>query len=120
MAPHLPGMDPDLKAGLVARLLHDVPRMLAFLQQVDAHAEVLYNPHVLKLAVARYELMWLPMASQQEAVLVAPIDIAFIWHCHLLAPLRFAPASLALQRTCDVSGNPRTALKARMPTRFSA
>lgn len=94
MALPLPKMDWHVETGMMGRLLHDVPHMLEFLARVDAQAEVLYNPDVLKLAVARYELLWLPLASQQEAMLVAPLDIAFIWHCHLLAPLRSAPILL--------------------------
>jgi hypothetical protein len=73
-----------------ARLSAEVPTMLQFLNQVDAYGEVLYNPEVLKLAVARYEHLWLPLAAQSETALVAPLDIAFVWHCHMLSPLRCA------------------------------
>lgn len=95
-----PALDRTLEATLADRLAEDIPKLVGFLQQVDAQADVLYNPEVLTLAVARYELLWLPLADQWRSALVAPLDIAFIWHCHLLSPLRsvaagpgFAPAA---------------------------
>ena len=46
---------------------------------------------VLTAAVARYEKLWLPlMVRNPNKLLVPPIDIAWVWHLHRLAPLRYA------------------------------
>lgn len=66
---------------------------MAFLRVVDAHADVLYDADVLRLAVARYTLLWLPLCAQAAerasgTYLRPPLDIAFVWHCHVLNPTR--------------------------------
>ena len=38
----------------------------------------------------RYELFWLPMLAQTSTVdLAAPLDIAWVWHVHMLSPLSY-------------------------------
>ena len=42
---------------------------------------------------ARYEELWLPLLvaqSNDEKALVPPVDIAWVWHLHRLAPLKYA------------------------------
>ena len=63
-----------------------------FLRLVDQHP-ALYCKNVLKNAVHRYENYWLPLASKYEELLVAPLDIEWVWHCHILNPV-------AYQRDC--------------------
>ena len=76
---------------LAGILTDGVPAELAFLRVVDAHADVLYYEDVLKLAVARYALLWLPLCTKAPGrYLRPPIDIAFVWHCHVLNPTRCA------------------------------
>ena len=44
--------------------------------------------HILHLCCPhRYELYWLPLAARYQATkLAAPLDIAWAWHVHMLAP----------------------------------
>lgn len=70
-------------------LTEAVQRELAFLRQVHCHADILYDPDVIKLACSRYEYIWLPLL-RSKAKAVPPVDIAFVWHCHLLSPVRCA------------------------------
>lgn len=58
-----------------------------FLGAVDAIKE-LKDPEVLRRAVFRYEKFWLPLASEHpDQCMSAPIDIEWVWHCHLLSPV---------------------------------
>ena len=72
-----------------------------FLESVHDDAlnsgSALYFNHgaVLSSAVARYEELWLPLLAAREqkgtsSALVPPIDIAWAWHLHRLAPLKYA------------------------------
>ena len=61
---------------------------LEFLRLVDQHPN-LYKGPVLKNAIRRYEIYWLPLAAREvygSRLLVAPLDIAWVWHVHMLAP----------------------------------
>ena len=41
--------------------------------------------------VHRYEKLWLPLVSKHEdLILIPPLDIAFMWHVHRLAPLQYS------------------------------
>lgn len=45
---------------------------------------------VLDLAIQRYEKYWLPLAGRHpEKALAAPLDIQWVWHCHMLAPIAY-------------------------------
>jgi hypothetical protein len=67
-----------------------VIKELNFLACVDTVGDVLYSPSVVKLAILRYEHLWLPVLQHALEALNAPLDIAFIQHCHLLCPTRCA------------------------------
>jgi Glycine-rich domain-containing protein-like len=64
--------------------------------QRDLHAlGVTLAPATLK-SVYRYEKLWLPLvakhanlSSDPSHVLVPPPDIAWLWHCHRMAPFRY-------------------------------
>ena len=62
-----------------------------FLRTVDSYVDVLYDPDVVQLSILRYELIWMPILvdSTVHASPVPPLDIAFMWHCHVLCPTRF-------------------------------
>ena len=89
------------------RLLNTLPsralQHLAFIRLVDAHADTLYDKNVVRLAVARYELLWLPLYRDhcqsasgsvgRAAAMAPPLDIAFAMHCHLLNPKMCAQSS---------------------------
>ncbi|XP_074308935.1 glycine-rich domain-containing protein 1-like [Silene latifolia] len=68
---------------------------LKFLAAVDRNRD-LYEDHVLKRAIFRYNAFWLPLLAKHlenpvtgEEPLVVPLDCEWIWHCHRLNPLRY-------------------------------
>ena len=66
-----------------------------FLYAVDERP-YLYMDTVLVDAVRRYEQCWLPLAAENnEKVLAAPMDIEWVWHCHMLSPLTYEKDCLA-------------------------
>jgi hypothetical protein len=65
-----------------------------FLLEVQS-LDYLRNDDVLRHAIRRYEMFWLPLVanqseSTQSEYLHPPIDIAWVWHCHMLAPQKYA------------------------------
>lgn len=61
---------------------------LEFLRLVDQHPN-LYKGPILKNAIRRYEIYWLPLVAREGyggRFLAAPLDIAWVWHVHMLAP----------------------------------
>ena len=66
---------------------------LDFLTLVD-ECYNLCNRLVLKNAIRRYEVFWLPLALSKQlegcnSVIAAPLDIAWVWHVHMLAPYNY-------------------------------
>jgi hypothetical protein len=44
----------------------------------------------INICLYRYEKLWLPFAAEHSGkTLSAPLDIAWVWHCHLLAPMTY-------------------------------
>eukprot|EP00892_Ulva_mutabilis_P007881 jgi/Ulvmu1/5465/UM023_0001.1 len=75
----------------IGRLFADVRTEHQFLRHVDEAGDILYDEEVVRLSVLRYEHLWMPAvaALPDGAVLVPPLDIAFVWHCHVLCPTRY-------------------------------
>ncbi|OAE34691.1 hypothetical protein AXG93_4735s1070 [Marchantia polymorpha subsp. ruderalis] len=82
-------------------LIAAAKRQLRFLEVVDQTAALQQN-ELLRCAVFRYWNYWLPLASKFQACgfpsndhqtsidcLLAPLDCAWIWHCHKLNPVRY-------------------------------
>jgi hypothetical protein len=66
-----------------------------FLRLVHSSAgggDHLYLGERLPSAIRRYWLFWLPLVAENDgkADLVPPVDVAWVWHLHRLAPLRYA------------------------------
>ena len=60
-----------------------------FLRIVDEH-KALYQDAVICNAIYRYERYWLPLAAEHLVqFLQAPLDIEWVWHCHLLNPFQY-------------------------------
>ena len=60
-----------------------------FLRMVDAH-KALYKDAVICNALYRYEQYWLPLVAEHpKEFLPAPLDIEWVWHCHLLNPFQY-------------------------------
>ena len=65
---------------------------LEFLRQVDEYPAILHKGPILKNAIRRYEVFWLPLAFKEgygSRFLAAPLDIAWVWHVHMLAPRNY-------------------------------
>lgn len=84
-------------------LVQGAKNLLDFLALVDEHPSLFSGP-VLKNAIRRYEHLWLPLIALQQRMygrtnLAAPLDIAWVWHVHMLAPHHY-------EKDCDniVSG----------------
>jgi hypothetical protein len=75
------------------RLPERVIEELDFLRAVEECGDALYDAEVVRLAVARYEHLWLPLCKHAPigTALDAPLDIACMQHCHLLSPTTCAP-----------------------------
>ena len=73
----------DFSVPLSLSLLNEVD----FLETVD-QCPVLSDPSVLSSAVRRYESIWLPLvaAAINPNSLSPPLDVHWIWHCHMLSP----------------------------------
>lgn len=62
---------------------------IQFLKAVDENP-LLKDPNILRRALYRYERFWLPLAAEhQKDKLSAPLDIEWIWHCHMLCPTAY-------------------------------
>ncbi|KAL5007201.1 hypothetical protein ScPMuIL_016007 [Solemya velum] len=79
---------------------------LSFLRRVNKQPH-LQSGNSLRRAIRRYEEQWLPLAAiHKDVILSAPLDIAWVWHCHLLAPAAYENDCLRLfgvvvQHSCD-------------------
>ncbi|CAE7042011.1 GRDP1 [Symbiodinium sp. CCMP2456] len=62
--------------------------MIDFLKEVDKYPCLYANQQVLRQAVQRYEDIWLPLLAKKDpqARLVPPLDVEWVWHCHMLCP----------------------------------
>ncbi len=72
----------------VSQLVQAALNVLDFLKQVDGFSG-LHCGRILRNAIRRYEVFWLPLAAKQgraSRLLAAPLDIAWVWHVHMLAP----------------------------------
>jgi len=71
---------------------------LDFLRAVS-EMRFLSDPDVISNAVRRYEQCWLPLAAAEsgsESSLSPPVDVHWIWHCHMLAPYDYQRDCLQL------------------------
>ncbi|XP_078364164.1 uncharacterized protein LOC144648506 [Oculina patagonica] len=72
----------------VPHLVQAASNVLDFLEVVDEFPGLYAGP-ILRNAIRRYEVFWLPLAAKQgreSRLLAAPLDIAWVWHVHMLAP----------------------------------
>ena len=81
----------SLEAGLDKEALPAaVPQHLAFLRTTHRTGVSLRAPSAKTFE--RYECKWLPLlaSSKPGAALAPPPDVAWVWHCHRLAPKSYA------------------------------
>ena len=72
-----------------ADLIQSSQHHVEFLQNVN-NTPALYGGKILQQAIWRYVKLWLPLAAEySEEILAAPIDIEWVWHCHMLSPVLY-------------------------------
>jgi hypothetical protein len=61
-----------------------------FLKKIDRNGN-LYEGEYFERALYRYEVIWLPMLQKHnyDEKLIAPIDVEWIWHVHMLCPTQY-------------------------------
>ena len=87
--------------GLGIDLIQAAKNELEFLKLVDDYPTLCKGP-VVKNAIRRYELFWLPFASRcgsSPALQAAPLDIEWVWHVHMLAPFHYEQDCLNIVST---------------------
>ncbi len=90
-------MDSMVKSSFCSDMISLTRQHLLFLRRVHAAGESLVAPSREK--IRRYEQIWLPLLLhlQENEVgknvpLSPPIDVAWLWHCHRLAPSAYKKA----------------------------
>lgn len=79
---------------------------------MDAAKELaLYTAEGMAPAIERYETRWLPLLAEHRGVkaLAAPLDVAWVWLMHALAPSKYAAD---FQR---ITGVPASTIQADSP-----
>ncbi|KAG7343119.1 glycine-rich domain containing protein [Nitzschia inconspicua] len=84
---HLPS-DHQFSSDLVVLAKHHIE----FLRALHEHGITLSRPSLESLR--RYRDLWLPLVhantnTNQDRYLIPPADIAWLWHCHRLAPFKY-------------------------------
>ena len=71
-------------------LIQAAKNELAFLEEVAKYPNLRAGP-LLREAIRRYEQLWLPLAARHSthSQMAAPLDIAWVWHVHMLAPYHY-------------------------------
>ncbi|CAF5015459.1 unnamed protein product [Rotaria sp. Silwood1] len=63
---------------------------LSYLKEYYDHPEH-FQKQSREYAVYRYETFWLPfIAENADLDIVPPLDVLFVWHSHMLAPIAYA------------------------------
>ncbi|CAM9093288.1 unnamed protein product, partial [Ascophyllum nodosum] len=74
--------------------------LISTLDAVDNHPQLYFNKQVLQRAIHRYEHVWIPLLTRvpraERAKLVPPLDVEWVWICHMLAPHIYAVDSAAV------------------------
>ncbi|WAR06794.1 GRDP2-like protein [Mya arenaria] len=85
----------DDQNNLVTQAIH----LIEFLREVDQNRH-LYDLQNIRRAVYRYETFWLPLAAKYpDETLCAPLDIHWVWHCHMLTPRAYVEDCKAIVET---------------------
>ena len=78
-------------------LIEEAQKHMAFIMDADAVSGVLHRPHVIRNAMRRYEKIWLPLVKESRFEdLEAPFDVHWVWHVHMLCPLKYAADTQAV------------------------
>ena len=79
-------MDVEISLDLISA----ARKHLHFLDNVDNIERLLTRNDLLEHAIRRYEQLWFPLVDECRSIhIVAPIDIEWMWYCHMLRPLAY-------------------------------
>ena len=77
-------------------LIQGALNQLEFLKDISTKSSKLHSTEIINRAVYRYERYWLPLClknkyEDQEKLfkLYPPMDVAWLWHCHMLSPTEY-------------------------------
>ena len=71
-------------------LIESALNQLEFLEDIE-NLKIPYSKKIIKRAVYRYEKFWLPFCIKHDNYreYYPPLDVAWIWHCHMLSPTSY-------------------------------
>ena len=83
---------------LTADLVQGASDQVDFLKEINSIRDQLVNEQVLAKALYRYEKLWMPFQCQNggDKLMTPPLDVEFVWHCHMLCPHEYRTDCLAL------------------------
>ncbi|KAG7343143.1 glycine-rich domain containing protein [Nitzschia inconspicua] len=96
-------MDHQFSSDLVVLAKHHIE----FLRALHEHGITLSRPSLESLR--RYRDLWLPLVhanTNQDRHLIPPADIAWLWHCHRLAPFKYVSYCKARFNDSVMEANP--------------
>lgn len=85
----LPPLSPDID------FIESSTYELDFLKMVDDKRNVYYNDEFLTRSIVRYEKYWIPFLAEvsdnsgKDLDFAPPVDIHWVWHVHMLAPVQY-------------------------------
>lgn len=105
---------PSYTGGTSVNLVRAAQHLIQLLDRVHQFPCLYTNTSVLEHALFRYEFVWLPLLAAtppaQRTLLVPPLDVHWVWLCHMLCPARYATdapamAAAAAAMGVNMSGN---------------
>ena len=84
---------PTFSSDLIGSAKHHI-EFLRFVHEhetiINASSTTSTAPAVEVESLRRYRDLWLPLVYEHpEQLLIPPVDVAWLWHCHRLAPYRY-------------------------------
>ncbi|KAK1319749.1 hypothetical protein QJS10_CPB04g00878 [Acorus calamus] len=84
----------DLKINFTVDLVTAARRHLSFIRTVADSPFIHHVPSLLR-SIRRYDELWMPLisdlyrSSSTVPMLLPPLDVQWVWHCHCLTPEKF-------------------------------
>ena len=87
--------------------LSAIPALQSLLTLVDQLPALYTNRTILSNALGRYEHLWLPLilSNPHATILPPPIDIHWVWICHMLNPTAYAIDMKRIRTAQSSAGN---------------
>ena len=86
----------DTRSYCSTDLLQAAEYHLQFLADIEKDTAV-KSAESIRRAIYRYEIFWLPLAAENnKRCLPAPLDVEWVWHCHMLCPSAYGHDCLSV------------------------